>query len=101
RRGNDLQVDAGRGDRVTGDEPLGELTADGAAVVAVEVPQGVVEPCRVDVVVHVQALEVLLDRAVPNLVDHLDRLAVVQLRVRNRVEQHRHRTCGRDLRPRA
>ena len=34
RLGDDRQVDAGRGDRVTGDEALGELTADGAAVVA-------------------------------------------------------------------
>jgi len=41
--GHDRQVDAGRGDRVTGDEPLGELPPDGAAVVAVEVAQAVVE----------------------------------------------------------
>ncbi len=88
------------GDRVAGDEALGELAADGAAVVVLEVPQARVEAGRVDVVVHVQALEVLLDRRVPYLVDHLDRLAVVQLRVRHRAEQQRHRAGGADLRQR-
>src|SRR4029079_3178794 len=71
-----------------------------AAVVVLEVTQARVEARRVDVVVHVQALEVLLDRRVPDLVDHLDRLAVVQFRVRDDVEQHRHRAGGRDLRQR-
>src|SRR4051794_23156523 len=94
---DDGEVDAGGGDRVPGDEPLGELAADGAGVVVVEVPQAVVEARGVDVVLHVQALEVLLDRRVPDLVDHLDRLAVVQFRVGNGVEQHRHRAGGRDL----
>jgi len=62
--------------------------------------QAGVEPGRVDVVVHVQALEVLLDRRVPYLVDHLDRLAVVQFRVRHRAEQQRHRPRRGDLRQR-
>ena len=98
--GHDREVDGGRGDGVTGDEPLGELAADRAAVVVLEVPQAGVEAGRVDVVVHVQALEVLLDRRVPHLVDHLDRLAVVQLRVGDGPEQQRHRPGGRDLRQR-
>ena len=76
------------------------LAADGAAVVALEVPEAVVEAGRVDVVVHVQALQVLLDRRVAHLVDHLNGLAVVQLRVRDHVEQHRHRPCRADLRQR-
>ena len=97
RLGHDRQVDARRGDRVTGDEALGELPADGAAVVVLEVAQAGVEAGRVDVVVHVQALEVLLDRRVPDLVDHLDGLAVVQLRVGHGAEQQRHRPRGRDL----
>ena len=97
RLGHDRQVDARRGDGVTGDEALGELPADRAAVVVLEVAQAVVEARRVDVVVHVQALEVLLDRRVPHLVDHLDRLAVVQFRVRHGAEQQRHRPGGRDL----
>jgi hypothetical protein len=70
------------------------------AVVVLEVAQARVEARRVDVVVHVQALQVLLDRRVPYLVDHLDRLAVVQLRVGNRAEQQRHRPGGGDLRQR-
>ena len=100
RLGHDGQVDRRRGDRVTGDEALRELPADGAAVVVLEVAQAVVEACRVDVVLHVQALEVLLDRRVPYLVDHLDRLAVVQFRVRDRAEQQRHRPRRGDLRQR-
>ena len=100
RLGHDGEVDARRGDRVTGDEALGELPADGAAVVVLEVAQAAVEAGRVDVVVHVQALEVLLDRRVPDLVDHLDRLAVVQLRVGDRAEQQRHRPRRGDLRQR-
>ncbi len=98
--GDDRQVDARRGDRVARDEAFRELTADGPAVVVLEVPQAAVEARRVDVVVHVQALEVLLDRRVPNLVDHLDRLAVVQFRVRDRAEQQGHRAGGGDLRQR-
>ena len=100
RLGHDRQVDARRGDRVTGDESLGELPADRPAVVVLEVAQAVVEARRVDVVVHVQALEVLLDRRVTYLVDHLDRLAVVQFRVGHRAEQQRHRPRRRDLRQR-
>ena len=95
--GDDREVDARGGDGVAGDEALGELPADGPAVVVLEVAQAAVEARRVDVVVHVQALEVLLDRRVPNLVDHLDRLAVVQLRVGNVAEQQRHRPGRRDL----
>jgi len=87
---DDRQVDRCRGDGVTGDETLGELPADGPAVVVLEVAEAVVEAGRVDVVVHVQALEVLLDRRVTYLVDHLDRLAVVQLGVGDRAEQQRH-----------
>ena len=100
RLGHDREVDARRGDRVTGDEPLGELPADGAAVVVLEVAQAAVEAGRVDVVVHVQALEVLLDRRVPDLVDHLDGLPVVQLGVGHGAEQQRHRAGRRDLRQR-
>ena len=96
--GHDRQVDGGRGDRVTGDEALRELTADRAAVVVLEIAEAGVEAGRVDVVVHVQALEVLLNRRVPYLVDHLNRLAVVQLRVRDRAEQQRHCPRGGDLR---
>ena len=40
---HDREVDARRGDRVTGDEALGELTADRAAVVVLEVPERAVE----------------------------------------------------------
>src|SRR5580698_1759265 len=40
-----------------------------------------------------QALEVLLDRRVADLVDHLDRLAIVQLGVGHRAEQKGH--CSR------
>ena len=97
RLGHDGQVDARRGDGVTGDEALGELAADRPAVVVLEVAEAGVEAGRVDVVVHVQALEVLLDRRVPYLVDHLDRLAVVQLRVRDRAEQQRHGPRRGDL----
>ncbi len=97
---HDRQVDAGCGDGVTGDEALGELPPDGPAVVVLEVAQAAVEAGRVDVVVHVQALEVLLDRRVPDLVDHLDRLPVVQLRVGHIAEQQRHRPRRRDLRQR-
>src|ERR1022692_3971570 len=79
--------------RSTGEEALGELPADGPAVVVREVAEAVVEAGRVDVVVHVQALEVLLDRRVTYLVDHLDRLAVVQFRVRDRAEQQWHGAC--------
>ena len=100
RLGHDREVDARRGDRVAGDEALGELPADRPAVVVLEVAQAAVEARRVDVVVHVQALEVLLDRRVPDLVDHLDRLPVVQLRVRYGPEQQRHGPRGRDLRQR-
>ena len=100
RLGNDGQVDARRGDRVTGDEALGELPADRSAVVVLEVAQARVEAGRVDVVVHVQALEVLLNRRVPDLVDHLDCLAVVQLRVGDGAEQQRHSPSRGDLRQR-
>ena len=100
RLGHDGQVDRRRGDRVTGDEAFRELPADGPAVVVLEVAQAAVEACRVDVVLHVQALQVLLDRRVTYLVDHLDRLAVVQFRVRNGPEQQRHRPRRGDLRQR-
>ncbi len=95
--GDDRQVDVGRGDRVTGDEPLAELPADGARVVVRERLLGDVEPGGVDVVVHVELLEVHLDRRVTNLVDHLDGQPVVDLGVGHRVDGHRHRTRGRDL----
>jgi len=98
--GDDRQIDVGRGDRVAGDEPLAELAADRAGVAVRERLLGDVEPGRIDVVVHVQTLEVHLDRRVTNLVDHLDRQAVVQLRVGNRVDHERHRPRSRDLRER-
>ena len=100
RLGHDGQVDRRGGDGVTGDEALGELPADGPAVVVLEVPEAVVEAGRVDVVVHVQALQVLLDRRVTYLVDHLDRLAVVQLGVGDRAEQQRHGARRRYFRQR-
>ena len=95
--GDHGQVDIGRGDRVTGDEPLAELAADGAGVVVGERLLGDVEPGGVDVVVHVELLEVHLDRRMTNLVDHLDGQPVVDLGVGHRVDGHRHGTRGRDL----
>ena len=95
--GDDGEVDVGRGDRVSGDEPLAELPADGARVVVRERLLGHVEPGGVDVVVHVQLLEVHLDRRVTNLVDHLHGKPVVDLRVGHGVDGHRHRPGRRDL----
>ena len=95
---DDRQVDVRCGDRVTRDEALAELTADGAGVAVGEALLGDVEPGRVDVVVHVQALQVHLDRRVPDLVDHLNREAVVDLGVRDRVDRQWHGAGSGDLR---
>ena len=100
RLGDDGQVDVGRGDRVTGDEPLAELPADRPRVAVRERLLGDVEPGGIDVVVHVQPLEVHLDRRVTNLVDHLDGQPVVDLGVGHRVDGQRHRAGGGDLRER-
>ena len=100
RLGDDRQVDVGGGDRVTGDEALAELAADRAGVAVREPLLGQVEAGRIDVVVHVEPLEVHLDRRVTDLVDHLNREAVVDLRIRNRVDGQRHRAGGGDLRER-
>src|SRR4029079_1578516 len=49
---------------------------------------------------HVQPLEVHLDRRMTNLVDHLDGQPVVDLGVGHRVDRQRHRARGGDLRER-
>ncbi|KAF0965699.1 hypothetical protein MLGJGCBP_01125 [Rhodococcus sp. T7] len=98
--GDHGQVDVRRGDRVTGDEPFTELPADGARVVVRERLLRHVEPGGIDVVVHVQLLEVHLDRRVTNLVDHLYRKPVVDFGVGHGVDGHRHRSGGGDLRER-
>ena len=95
--GDHGEVDVRGGDRVAGDEALTELPADGARVVVRERLLGHVEAGRVDVVVHVQLLEVHLDRRVPDLIDHLNGEPVVDLRVRHGVDGHRHRPGRRDL----
>jgi hypothetical protein len=100
RLGDDRQVDVGGGDRVAGDEPLAELAPDRARVAVREALLGQVEPRRVDVVVHVEPLEVHLDRRVADLVDHLDGEPVVDLGVRHRVDGQRHGARGGDLRER-
>ncbi len=97
RLGDHCQVDVRGGDGVTGDESLAELPADRARVVVGEGLLGDVEAGRVDVVVHVQLLEVHLDRRMTNLVDHLYRETVVDLRVGDGVDGHRHRAGRRDL----
>src|SRR5919112_1158166 len=95
--GHGLQVDVARRDRVASDERLAELAADGTRVVVVEGLLGNVEPGGVDVVLHVLALQVHLERRVTNLVDHLNREPVVELRIGHRFGQERHGPRGRDL----
>ncbi len=88
--GDDLQVDVAGRDRIARDEALAELPTDGAGVVVGEGFFGDVEACGVDVVFHVLALEVHLDRRVADLVDHLEREPVVDLGVRHRLREKRH-----------
>ncbi|SLH74630.1 Uncharacterised protein [Mycobacteroides abscessus subsp. abscessus] len=60
--GDHGEVDVGRGDGVAGDEPFPELAPDRAGVIVRERLLRDIEPGRVDVVRHVQLLEVHLDR---------------------------------------
>ncbi len=98
--GDDLQVDVAGRDRIARDEALAELPTDGAGVVVGEGFFGDVEACGVDVVFHVLALEVHLDRRVADLVDHLEREPVVDLGVRHRLREERHGPGRGDLRER-
>ena len=100
RLGYDREVNIGRGDRVTRNEPLAELPADRAGVIVGERLLGDIEPGRVDVVVHVQFLEVHLDRRVANFVDHLNRQTVMNLGIGDGADRQRHRARRGDLRER-
>ena len=97
RLGDDREINVGRGDRVAGDEAFAELPADRAGVVVGERFFGDIEPGGIDIVVHVELLEVHLNRRVPNFVDHLHREAVVDFGIRNGADRQRHRAGGRDL----
>jgi len=100
RLSNDRQVDVRGGDRVPGDEALSELAADRPGIAVLERLLRDVEPGRVDIVLHVQPLEIHLDRRVADLVDHLNRQAVVNLGVRHGPNRQRHRPRRGDLRER-
>src|SRR5207245_8464457 len=82
--GDDLEVDVARRDRVASDEALSELPPDGPRIAPVERLLGGVEPGRIDVVLHVVALQVHLDGRVTYLVDHLKHQAVVKFWVGDR-----------------
>ncbi len=98
RLGDDGQIHAGGRHRIAGDEAFTELAADRGRVALAEGFFRDIEPCRVDVVLHVPLLQIHLDGRVTELVDHLHGESGPEVLAGRQPRHHRHRTGGGNFR---
>ena len=85
-------------ERVTGHEPAGQVRARDKNGVGTDSLMAEVPPDRLRHVLHVPPVQVHLHRGVPLLVQLLDIVGILQLRICHSVDQHTHTTGGSSFR---